>query len=115
MILLMRDGLGLVIASPFLRACDTHVAAGDPAHNGPVMEMNRNATTWRIDFFLDPQGELSYSPSHLKQVLITSPIVPLSQSQSVGRPYSGVIEPADSVGIPDYGEAIGESEPPGVS
>ena len=56
----------------FLRACDTHVAAGDLAHNGAVPAMNKNATTWRIDFFLDTQGELSYSPSQKKELLITS-------------------------------------------
>ena len=61
----------LVLKFQFLRACDTHVAAGDLAHNGAVPAMNKNATTWRIDFFLDTQGELSYSPSQKKELLIT--------------------------------------------
>ena len=43
----------------------------DPAHNGPVPAMNKNATTWRIDFFLDTQGEFSYSPSQKKELLIS--------------------------------------------
>jgi len=44
--------------------------------------MNNNATTWWIDFSLDPQGELPYCPTQEKGLLITSPYHLLSPPTS---------------------------------
>jgi len=83
-----------------LRACDKTVAAAGFAHSRPAPAMNKNATTWRIDFFLDAEGELSYSPSHPKQVLITHLVFPLhcreeERVSGLGREEAGRHAPAD--------------------
>jgi hypothetical protein len=53
-----------------LPARDAHVAAGTSAHTGLVPLIDKHATTWWIDFSLDPQGKLPYSSTQKNELLI---------------------------------------------
>jgi malonyl-CoA/methylmalonyl-CoA synthetase len=94
--------------------------------------MNKNATTWQIDFFLDSQGEPSYSPSQKKELLIIGDLARVdpddclrivgcendmiisggfniyaSEVEAVRRRFGGVADFA-VIGVPhpDFGEAV---------